>query len=76
MKILQNGQKEAYFKDIIGKKIEISDDWYVWKINGDFIDVGRITKEYQNSYIGLVYSAKGFIKLLQGEKYPPYYPSF
>ena len=34
--------------------VKISDKWYVWNINGEFRDVGKLVGENRKAYIGIV----------------------
>lgn len=56
--------------------IAFSGQWYVWRIGGPFVDVGKLEGENRNAYIGLVINPFGIIELLKGNKYPPHYPDF
>ena len=54
--------------------VRISDNWYVWAINGEHRHVGRLNEETRRAYVGLVINPYGIIELLKGNKYPPNYP--
>lgn len=54
--------------------ILISDRWYVWMINEEFTNIGKLEGEYLNSFVGLVINPNGILELLRGNKYPPKYP--
>lgn len=54
----------------------LSYDWYVWRINGPFTDVGKLEGKNRDAYIGLVINPYGIIELLKGNKYPANYPAF
>lgn len=54
--------------------IRVSSNWYVWKINEDFIRIGKLEGIYKDSFAGLVINPKGIIELLRGNKYPINYP--
>jgi len=56
------------------KSIKISSNWHIWKINENFIRIGKLDDQYKNSFVGLVFNPKGIIELLKGEKYPSNYP--
>lgn len=56
--------------------IRVSNDWYVWRINEDFQDVGKLEGENRTAFAGLVINPLGIIELLKGRKYPPNYPDF
>ena len=61
----------------IGKpQVEVSYDWDVWRINQNFIDVGRLPKKYHNAEIGVVVSAHNVVKRIKTGKYSFKYPGF
>lgn len=54
--------------------IRASNNWYVWKINEEHINVGKLEGKYKNSFIGMIINPLGIIELLKGNKYPINYP--
>jgi hypothetical protein len=56
--------------------ILISFDWYVWKINEPFINVGKLEGKDRDACIGLVINPYGLVELLNGNKYPITYPAY
>ena len=63
-------------KDYGENKVEISERWYVWRINEDFQYVGKLTGENRNAEIGLVEPPKGIVHRIKTGKYYGYYPGF
>ena len=60
-----------------GKPINISNNWYVWRINDkDFTRVGKLEGENRTAEIGIVINPLGIIELLKGNRYPVNYPEF
>lgn len=57
-------------------QVEVSYDWDVWRINQNFIDVGRLPKKYHNAEIGVVVSAHNVVKRIKTGKYSFKYPGF
>lgn len=55
--------------------IIISEEWWVWYVNQERKYVGKLNREYQKAYIGLIYAPKNIVKLLQGIYVNPY-PKF
>lgn len=68
----------VWFRDSsdYGNKIEISQNWYVWRINQNFIDVGRLPKKFHNAEIGVVVSAWNVVERIKTGKYSFKYPGF
>lgn len=59
------------------ESIKVSQKWYVWYINDkDFTRVGKLEKQYQHSFVGIVINPLGIIELLKGNRYPIFYPAF
>lgn len=56
--------------------IRVSQNWYVWKVNEPFKDVGKLEGDNRKAYIGIVINPLGIIELLKGNKYPINYPEF
>lgn len=57
------------------KPITISENWYIWRIEDEgFTRIGKMRKEYEDAYIGLVINPNGIIELLKGNEYPNGYP--
>ena len=55
---------------------EISQNWYVWRINQNFIDVGRLPQKYHNAEIGVVVTAWDVVERIKTGKYLFKYPGF
>ena len=54
-----------------------SKNWHVWHINDyDFKKIGWLRKKYRDAYVGVVYPPIGIMKLMNGEEFPPLYPSW
>lgn len=65
-----------YGKKIGSEPVKISNNWFVWRINEDFKDVGKLEGETKNSFIGLVINPLGILEIAKGNKYPVNYPDF
>src|SRR5687767_12341966 len=63
-----------YGRSLGEEPVMISDKWYVWKINQEYRNVGKLDSETRKAYVGLVINPRGIIELLKGNKYPPNYP--
>ena len=60
-----------------GEQVEISDNWYVWKINdADFTQVGKLKNEYRNAEIGIVISPDSIVHRMRTGKYDFVYPNY
>ena len=57
-------------------QIKISQDWDVWRINQNFIDVGRLPQKYHNAEIGVVVTAWDVVERIKTGKYLFKYPGF
>jgi hypothetical protein len=58
------------------KFIRISNNWYVWRINEEFQDVGRLTGAYRKAEIGMVMAPTGIVHRLRTGEYPITYPGY
>lgn len=56
--------------------IRISNNWYVWHINEDFIDVGSLIGENQKAEIGVIINPYAIVERLKTGKYNFVYPEF
>jgi hypothetical protein len=54
--------------------VRVSANWYVWKVNEEFRDVGWLEGDYRKAFVGLVINPCGILELLRGKKYPMNYP--
>ncbi|HEV2330315.1 MAG TPA: Imm26 family immunity protein [Verrucomicrobiae bacterium] len=73
------GRLDMLFRDShdYGKPaIKISEKWYVWKINGPFIDVGKLTDHNQRAEIGVVVPPDSVVHRIQTGKYDFVYPGY
>lgn len=57
-----------------GEQIQVSSNWYIWKINQPLKYIGKLNEEHKKAYVGIVINPLGIIELLKGNKYPPKYP--
>lgn len=73
--ILFRGTKD-YGTTVDQQQVKISTQWYVWKINGAFQQVGKLEGEYQKAEIGVVIPAIHIVHRLKTGKYDFYYPGF
>lgn len=60
----------------VGKNIEISSSWWVWKINEESKFIGKLTNQYVNSELGVIVLPEDIIYRALHGKYPFVYPSF
>ena len=58
------------------KPITVSTEWWVWRINEKQKYVGKLEKEYQKSYIGLIVGPFVLLELIKDYRYSINYPSF
>jgi hypothetical protein len=65
-----------YGKKIDGKRIEISNNWYIWRINEDFKDVGKLEGENRKAEIGVVVNPYDIVERIKTGKYNFFYPGF
>lgn len=73
------GKLDALFRDTndYGNKfIKVSNRWYVWRINEEFQDVGRLTEDYQKADIGIVVSPNNIVERMRIGKYTFVYPGY
>jgi hypothetical protein len=56
--------------------IRISNKWYVWKINEEFIDVGKLTGKYREAEIGVVVNPASIVHRMQTGEYNFWYPGY
>jgi hypothetical protein len=58
-------------------QIQISQDWWIWKINEEQQRVGKLLGENQKAEIGLVINPESIVHRIRTGKYDfPFYPSF
>jgi len=56
--------------------IKISHKWYVWKINENFRDVGKLVGENRKAEIGVVVNPYDIVERIKTGKYSFFYPDF
>ena len=56
--------------------IKISQDWYVWKINESFRDVGKLKDDNRKAEIGVVVTPDDVVERMKTGKYSFFYPDF
>lgn len=56
--------------------IKVSNNWYVWKINEDFKDVGKLEGENQKAEIGVVVNPFDVVERMKTGKYSFVYPGY
>lgn len=56
--------------------VTLSERWYIWKINGPFKDVGRLTGSNRNADIGVVISPDSVVARIKTGTYDFVYPGF
>jgi hypothetical protein len=57
-------------------KIKISQDWWVWKVNGEQRQIGKLEGEYKKAEIGIVMDAESIVSRMKTGKYDGYYPAY
>ena len=57
------------FGDLNFSKIDKSENWDIWKINHDFIFIGRLTDEYRSLDMGFVYSYDNIVAKIRTGKF-------
>ena len=45
-------------------------DWWVWRVNGNHIDVGELKGEYKNAHLGAVFQTEKILHKLKTGSYP------
>ncbi|MBT2621907.1 hypothetical protein [Chryseobacterium sp. ISL-6] len=73
--ILFRGTSE-YGEMINNELIRISDKWYVWTINNDFIDVGKLEEQNKKAEIGIVVNPYDIVDRIKIGRYNFFYPDF
>jgi hypothetical protein len=56
--------------------IKLSNNWYVWNINGSFKRVGKLEGENQKSEIGIVVNPFDIVHRMRTGKYDFFYPGY
>ena len=56
--------------------IKVSHNWYVWKINEEFRDVGKLIDENRKAEIGLVINPESIVHRMRTGVYDGFYPDF
>ncbi|MES2432858.1 MAG: hypothetical protein V4586_03415 [Pseudomonadota bacterium] len=57
-------------------EIQISHDWYIWRANEPFQDVGPLPHQYQSSEIGIVVAPQDVAERMRSGSYRMVYPKF
>jgi hypothetical protein len=73
------GKVEVLFRgstDTGKPEIKVSDNWYVWKINEPFKDVGQLKGENQKAEIGMVISPVHIVHRVRTGEYDFVYPKY
>ena len=63
-------------EDFANPQVKVSKDWYIWHINGSFIDVGKLPPKYYQSYIGVICSPPSVLKYVRTGIYQGVYPQY
>ena len=63
-------------EDYGNPQVKVSYDWYVWHINGDFIDVGKLPSRYYQSYLGIICSPQSTLDYIRTGEYQGVYPKY
>jgi hypothetical protein len=53
-------------------KTDIQNDWWIWRINGEHIDVGELRGEYKNAHLGLGFQPGRIMDRLANGSYTAY----
>ncbi|GHT79743.1 hypothetical protein AGMMS50262_23780 [Bacteroidia bacterium] len=61
---------------ISDEPIKISQNWYVWRIGGNFIDVGKLKGENRKAEIGVIVNPFDIVNRIKTGKYNFFYPDF
>ena len=75
----QVGNIDVLFRDSTdygNPGIKVSQNWHIWKPNGPFEDVGRLTPEYQHAEIGVVVPADSLVHRMRTGRYDFVYPDY
>ena len=51
-------------------RLDVQDDWWIWKINGEHIFVGELKGEHKKAYLGLVFQSASVMHKLKTGLYP------
>lgn len=57
-------------------QIKISQNWWVWKINQEQKQVGRLTGENQEAEIGVIMNGESIVHRMKTGKYDGFYPDY
>ncbi len=63
-------------EDYGNPEIKISKNWYVWKINEDYIDIGKLEGEYIKADIGVIVLPEDVVDRMKTGQYHFFYPSY
>jgi hypothetical protein len=56
--------------------IRVSNNWYVWRIGGEFMDVGKLKGENRRAEIGIVINPECIVNRIRTGEYGLFYPDF
>lgn len=56
--------------------IRVSNNWYVWRIGGEFKDVGKLKGENRKAEIGIVMDPESVANRIKTGEYGGFYPDF
>ncbi len=59
-----------------GEQTKVSNNWYVWKINEQFKQIGKLEGEYQKAEIGVVIPAINIVHRIRTGEYNFEYPQY
>jgi len=57
-------------------KPSIQNDWWIWRINGEHVDVGELKGECKQAHLGLVFSPEDIMHKLKTGSYPGVFAHF
>lgn len=74
--ILFRGSRD-YGKKINDELIQVSNDWYIWRINDDkFTDIGKLDDENKDAELGPVIPPYIIVERVQTGKFNFFYPGY
>jgi hypothetical protein len=73
------GRVEVLFRDTNdygNPEVKSSSNWYVWKVNQEFKQVGKLEGEYRNAEIGIVVAPPDIAHRMRTGEYEFLYPEY
>jgi hypothetical protein len=63
-------------KDYGNSKIKVSNNWWIWRINEEFIHIGKLIGENRKAEIGIIFSPPVILNRIKTGSYGIFYPDF